>query len=643
MSYSNLILNDNSDIENISLSALNTTAGPSVQVKWNGSGIHTITGPVPLVEITNSVNNGSNDLPESIVTSIRIQGKIVRHDNIADNANLNPNYGGISGILGAIDKLKQEFSKCPYGTLAIDCNGTSMFAASGAVLKDINFSQTNDNWTKTADYDISLESTVPISGTSSPDYFVTNKTDRWSVEQIEDGFYSDFAKNISHQNPEYSNPQLGASFTTTVPPQNVGGGNTTASSLRVLSLPQFRVSHTVSARGIPPTTGNNCASISELNKLCLLNAKAWVNKQLDRSAQSSESDTNSRSPYIAHLPSSTFFFNHIRSVNIDLSTYEVTDSFLAMPTGIPYTETYTLETSTSEDFVKTVRVVGNIVGLRPISGNTVSSSGLDLDSGSPIDLSAALSVPDTIVSSFTRSDDSASSASPGVKSNKYDNAISGWVYDIKPHLYRRACLAMNTPDRTLQYTNPAFLNRPPENPIYSRERPLSTIPASITEGHDPRKGTISYSVEYKNNLKIISGVLSENIDISYDVPHDEVATITVPGRALGPILARTGRSATRKTLNISVVVVPPTSISGTVLNSTECPLYTGGNVYRTILDIINGNKPFTGSPLITSRNSNGIVFTQTDNESWSPSQGRYSRNVQWIYQACDITKTYMEH
>ena len=255
----------------------------------------------------------------------------------------------------------------------------------------------------------------------------------------------------------------------------------------------------------------------------------------------------------------------------------------------------------------------------------------------------SLTKPATINSSFSRLDDNATSTQPNIKPDKYNNALSGWLYDIKPHLYRRACLVMNSVDRTLQYTNPALSNQPPNNPIYSRERPLSTIPSTMNEGHDPRKGTINYSVEYRNNLRIISGVISENIDVQYDVPHDEVATITVPGRALGPILARTGRSASRKTINISVVVMPPTGVNGTLLSSRECPVYTGGSVYKTIQDIILGNKPFVGSPLINSRNTNGIVYTQADNESWSPSQGRYSRNVQWIYQACNIGKDYMEH
>lgn len=643
MVYSNLILNSNDTTKFNSQSFTAQAEDPNkVIVQYNGTGIHSITGPVPLIDISNVINNGTNDLPESITSSISLDGKIVRNDPVL-NVGLIPPTGGISGILGAINTLKKLFTECPYGTLKVLCGDRELYAASGVLVKDINFTQTGDNWVKTADFNISLESTVPISGSYEPDPPTTNKNDRWTIEQIDDSFYTNIAHDISHQRAEYSNPVLGATYESQIPPQNVGGGNATRSSIKIVNLPQFRITHSVSARGLVPTTGTSCTNIADINKLCLDNAKAWVNKQLAKSVKIGSTTASGILPFMAHLPTSTYFFNHIRSVNIDLTTYEVTDSWLAMPSGIPYTETYTLETSTADDFTKSVRVVGNIMGLHPIHTGLVGN-GLDFDIGDKIDVTGLMTSPSSITSNYNNLDSQSTNIPGGnIKNNQYHNALSGWLYDIKPHLYRRACIVMNTPDRTLNYINPALSNQPPQNPIYSRERPLSTIPSSVTEGHDPRKGTISYSAEYRNTFKIISGVISENIDINYDVPHDDVATIPVPGRVLGPILSRTGRSASRKTMNISVVVMPPLDINGTLLYRPECPLYTGGNVYKTINDLIYGNKPFTGSSLIGSRNTNGIVYTQTDNEQWNPSQGRYSRNVQWIYQACSINKDYMEH
>ena len=110
-----------------------------------------------------------------------------------------------------------------------------------------------------------------------------------------------------------------------------------------------------------------------------------------------------------------------------------------MPSGIPYTETYSIESSTNEDLTKNVRVVGNIVGLHPVATGLINN-GLDIQPNSSIDTSVSLTKPATINSSFSRLDDNATSTQPNIKPDKYNNALSGWLYDIKPHLYRRAWL-----------------------------------------------------------------------------------------------------------------------------------------------------------------------------------------------------------
>ena len=76
MAYSNLILSASSSDQPITFSS-QAISSPNVQVKWNNSGIHIFSGPVPLVDIGHTVNNGSNDLPESITTSIRLFEKSV--------------------------------------------------------------------------------------------------------------------------------------------------------------------------------------------------------------------------------------------------------------------------------------------------------------------------------------------------------------------------------------------------------------------------------------------------------------------------------------------------------------------------------------------------------------------------------------
>ena len=644
MVYSNVLLNQSTADSGVIRTQTSHDTTDGTLVYYNDKSISKITGPVPFVELSTSIQKNSSDLPSLQRTSINLNGKIVRYSRAEDNVNFEPPGSGITSLLGAVSGLESLFKDCQFGTFKIECDANEIYTASGVTLTDINFSQTPDNWTSTVDYTISLEHLMPLSGS---DDWVTDKTDRWAIETLDNVHSTRMVHDISHQKEEYSNPKLGASPGNTIPPTNVGGGNTFSTDIDIIAVPQFRITHSVSARGLPkPSGGGECADSSSTRLANLESAKKWVNNQLNRGVVQANSSVSGFMPYVFWPPTNsaqtkTFLYNHIRSVSIDYNTYEVTDTWLGMPTGLPYTEDFTIETSTSEDFTKTVRVVGSIAGLQPYE----ESNSLEIAANSGISLGDYAGVPSAIAGNSYQQLDDVGRTSPNtqINGNKYKNAYDGWVNDIKPHLYRRACIGMNSSDRTLTYTDPSRLNDPPNNPIYSRERPLSTICNSLTESHDPRKGTIGYTAEYNNRLKIISGVISENIDISYGVPRDEVATIAVPGRALGPILSRTGRSASTKTLNISVVVAPPSSVEGTLLNNQECPMYSGGRVYKTIEDLINGNKPFVNSKLISATNTNGIVYTQSDTESWSATQGRYSRSVTWIYQNCDITKGYMDH
>ena len=58
--------------------ALPANRSRPVEVLYNGSGIHLITGPVPLVDISKSANRNSAGAIESYTVKIDIDGKIVR-------------------------------------------------------------------------------------------------------------------------------------------------------------------------------------------------------------------------------------------------------------------------------------------------------------------------------------------------------------------------------------------------------------------------------------------------------------------------------------------------------------------------------------------------------------------------------------
>jgi hypothetical protein len=144
-----------------------------------------------------------------------------------------------------------------------------------------------------------------------------------------------------------------------------------------------------------------------------------------------------------------------------------------------------------------------------------------------------------------------------------------------------------------------------------------------------------------------NGVLSENISVTVDSPVDNTSETQIIGRQLGPIITSNGKTTGRKSISVEVVVVPPSSPRESIQTDPSCPLYRTNPLWQNIDLIIEGHRPFGNRTNALFENSvsqpYGTVFTQSDSESWTPSQGRYSRSVTWIFQQCTIDRHHMDH
>lgn len=666
----NSLLNNETFIDNFYTFDTSTAARP-VTVSWGGTGIHTIVGPTPFVDISKSFNMSQAGVLESVVHTINLTGKIIK-----------PDTRGITNVVSGIKALEDLFRSCATAPLEIVCDNNTIFKATGVMIKNISFNKTNDNWVQSADYAIDLE--YKTGPTDDPAEQVEDRSESWTIEPLDDVIYTKFSKEIS-QKPEYSNPNMLPRAPTPgnpVPSTSVQGGLFGSDNkIQVFSIPQFRISRRLSAKGItkPPDPQNqDCLSktnIKSQEKKFFLSAKAWVDKQTANAfngASASGSIYFTNSPTISDYKG-TWLYNHSRTISADIynATYEANDTWIAMPTGIPYTETFSIETSTDSENIKTVRVAGNIQGLSltPISFMTGAAGAFPSGTGNlgpqsniPIDLSYSLQPNSTAnVSYNVPSLDDTDGVGPGIRSKitkidqtRYINALEGWVKDIKPYLYRRACIAVNTSDRTLTpYANPGD---PPPNSIYVSENLLNVIPVSTSEGHDPIKGTITYSHEFNNKAQAISGVLSENIRITNTAPAALVQETQVLGRALGPILTSAGVSNPKKTISIDIVVPKGSGFKATLQTEPTCPLYYKGYFWTTVDTMIKAHEPFIdrssemlkgifGKSVPPEARSQefGTVFKDSDNEDWNPTEGRYSRSVSWIYQQCTTDKFYLDH
>lgn len=661
---------------------------PAVAVRWNGSGIHEITGPTPFVDISYTTERNAAGGPEVLTTKITLTGKIVRTGN---PGTLTTFGSGVTPVVTGINQLKTLFTQNDFGVLSITCAGApsssqppgQIFAATGVRVMSMDFSKTSDNWVTTADYTIVLEANESaISGFS-----VKGTVDSWNIEPLEEYTYASYRTKVK-QKQEYHNPNMKPTAPSSSSPQPAGSssagsngqGATPAADvdLDIISIPQFKVSRTVSAIGVPSGTGNFAQYSTYLN------AKKWVDYRLSYGINSYSTYPGEPSPgavtgLIAigplapsnnitapwpHLSGNGFLYNHLRSINFSITEakYEVTDTWLAMPTGIKYVEDYSVEMSTDEKYIHTVRVQGEIKGLSMVAPAALTGEPGLIREVAPTKLDLTYSsglISGSIPGGSQKLLDVKDQDSPTMDKfygSKYENAASGWLYDIKPYLYRRACLVMNSKDRTVPYI-PATVNPqpPPNNPMYSTLGLLNIVPVSTSEGHDPRKGTITYSYEFNNKFTIISGVISENITMSDTGPTDVIGEAFVLGRALGPILQNLGtKTSSTKEVSIEVLVVPPSSLKGFFMQNNDCPLWTGGAVFTTITGIIEGLKPFGdrpdymfGTPTIGRSQgqigARGQVFVKGDNVTWEPTNGRFVKTVSWTYQQCSNDKNWMDH
>lgn len=634
---------------------------PNVKVLYNGSGIHQYAGPVPMVTFDKVFNRSPNGELESITTTINLEGKIVRVGTAENVADLVPPTTGIEGVLGAISGLQALVTGCPVSTLKIQCGSTDILNVNGAILKQFTANKSSDNWVFTADYNMVFEYNEPA---YDKGFLVKNTNDSWTIEPIEEAVLTDYFVNVQ-QKGEYHNPKvlpsLGAGNQNT--PVPLTGGS--APRLDIKNIPQYRITRKVSAVGLPKTA--NCLRDSSM----YLEAKKWVEARLKMSFDSASRTSptgasgsayfmDGPNPSIALLDKA-FLYNHIRNTNFSVSegSYEVNETWLAMPSAVRYLEDYNIDVSTDEKYIKTVTVAGEIRGLSVTPFDIMTGkSGLIPDSSGKIDLTGSQGlVSGTLGKTTPLSDYGLSNMNTSMAANKYQNAASGWLEEIKPYLYRRASFVMNSSDRNARYINPALTPQPPpNNPVYCYENLLNIIPISTTENHNPRKGTITYSYVFNNQFRYLSGVLYENITINDTGPTDVINEAFVIGRRLGPVLQDTGaKTSTKKSVTFDIRVIPPTSINGFFMTNKECPLWTEGFVYTTMTGIMEGLKPFgnrqqslfgnigneTRSGGMTQ--AQGQVYLESNTENWNPTEGTFSKAMGWVYQQCTNEKNWKDH
>jgi hypothetical protein len=155
-----------------------------------------------------------------------------------------------------------------------------------------------------------------------------------------------------------------------------------------------------------------------------------------------------------------------------------------------------------------------------------------------------------------------------------------------------------------------------------------------TIGVNPAEGTITYSITYDNRFETCFEsdpcILSSTIDISDTNTTEIVAQQNIIGRGqgYGPILQNTNAwSAKVKSISVELVGRPATGCgdgTGILDALTE---FSPEGLVQTLIDNVSGS--------LAAQNSQ--VFLQSDNSTYNPITGRYTRNVDFLYGNCTTT------
>ena len=149
------------------------------------------------------------------------------------------------------------------------------------------------------------------------------------------------------------------------------------------------------------------------------------------------------------------------------------------------------------------------------------------------------------------------------------------------------------------------------NALYTGTGTLLSAPLNRRVGHNKVNGVVTYSLTFNDRLApALANSLSTNINVSYtnaDGTESVFASIPVIGRALGPVLQEMGTTG-NKLQSVSIDAIMEKNSRTSAPSSAAKALAA---IYKpTGTTVIQG--PIT--------------------ESWEPSSGRYTFQVEWTYQ-----------
>lgn len=665
---------------------------------------------------TNTIRDSAGRDALGYQTSITLEGKIYvpRKMPYATNDSVTRNQMGIQNLAALEGHMRDVFTRDGgQGLLRLRCNNTDMnFGLVGPAkennvakrgiwckVSNMSFNRSNDNWTSSIDYTIELEH-FTMSGVKhqcAKSFPVVSYNDDWSIEPLDDPSYY-------HMNTQNNLLQLGNIFTNVYP---VGNN-------KIENLKQYRITHKISAVGAYAPTGEYPVGQAEgggsayYDTSPWLNAKNFVQCQVTRGNdelnhiflmannnafghQASFQNDSSRitgGGSTAESEPKVYLYNHTRLVNVSeaAGSYEISDTWLAMSKPAAYTEQYSIEVSQDVNYNTTARINGSVQGLElkrndydeenPFGNQANHQTRTNIDGSSKYQPKTVSKDNEITLKSMNETN---------IAKNKYDNALYAWRNYVEPMMYVRAHTFTsmtldgrnttfnsanfnrnsgtngatpvagidqnNTP--VMQYT--AINNGCPTFNKHAADILLDPQPLSKTIGSDPSKGTITYSCEFnsRTGANQIKGGRILSLSVQDSKGSDRISEVFVLGRKRGPALVDSGsKTAKSRQLNIEIQTNIPKGVTEFDMRFNDCPMYTGGIVYKDVLNLVDMFRPVMSAgwtPIklqeaaaaAAARGQTvsvpvgsatvGQLYVIQNEETWNPLEGKFTKNITWKY------------
>lgn len=154
--------------------------------------------------------------------------------------------------------------------------------------------------------------------------------------------------------------------------------------------------------------------------------------------------------------------------------------------------------------------------------------------------------------------------------------------------------------------------------LYSGTIPLNIVPLTKSLGYNSVGGTVTYNYSYNNRpANCVANALSEMINITENNPNDVFSSLTILGRAKGPLFQSIGTFGPR-TRELSIEAILPT-VTGCTYSAWAIP--TGYNA------LISGYEAGLSGQY-------SQVFVNNESKTWSPKDGRFTYNKSWTLGEC---------